>query len=169
MKRKFIFRIPLVIILCLFCNGHIKNTIIEAIPWNSVTHNGLNTTVNSWKYKNRVLFYRKHLERNRRSVNEWSTETAYRDTKSNESIESTDISTVHRHTLLVAKFKRLWPVNKWEQQGFFSNDYLNLINEHWLQFPPPSETLQKTLGGLYILFTTVGCWGNVIVLIMYLR
>lgn len=66
-------------------------------------------------------------------------------------------------------FKSQWPVARWHEYGFFADDYLNLINEHWLQFPPPSETLQKVLGGLYLLFSTVGCWGNVIVLFMYFK
>lgn len=70
---------------------------------------------------------------------------------------------------LFAEFKRLWPVERWREYGFFSDDYLELINVHWLQFPPPSAALQKTLGGLYFLFSTVGCWGNVIVLFMYCR
>lgn len=68
---------------------------------------------------------------------------------------------------MFAEFKRQWPVDRWREYGLFTDDYLNLINEHWLQFPPPSETLQKILGGLYLLFSTIGCWGNVIVLFMY--
>ncbi|XP_041971319.1 opsin Rh3-like isoform X2 [Aricia agestis] len=70
---------------------------------------------------------------------------------------------------LVERFRRLWHIDAWQELGYFSDDYLYLINEHWLQFPPPSEKYQRFLGGIYIFFSTVGCWGNVIVLMMYLR
>lgn len=78
-------------------------------------------------------------------------------------------STADDHAKLIAEFKRLWPVDRWRKYGLFYDDYLYLINEHWLRYPPPSETLQQGLGGTYILFTTSGCWGNIIVLFMYLR
>ncbi|KAJ0178751.1 hypothetical protein K1T71_005526 [Dendrolimus kikuchii] len=159
------------VISCIFGNSHIKNTIIKMIPWNNITDSGLDTITynNSWKCKLSILD-KKQLERNKRSVNEGNPEVIYRVARSNETqIQSANMSNVNEHTLLLEKFKRLWPVWRWKQHGFFSDEYLDLINEHWLQFPPPSETLQKTLGSLYLLFSTVGCWGNVIVLIMYLR
>ncbi|KAL4721678.1 hypothetical protein ACJJTC_002200 [Scirpophaga incertulas] len=83
--------------------------------------------------------------------------------------ELNNISSIDKHALLVANFKRLWPVERWSENGFFHEDYLNLINEHWLQFPPPSKSLQITLGGLYLIFATIGCWGNAVVLFMYFR
>lgn len=70
---------------------------------------------------------------------------------------------------LFEQFERQWPVQRWRDIGLFTDDYLNIINEHWLRFPPPSETLQKMLGGFYLLFSTLGCWGNVIVLFMYCK
>ncbi|KAJ2951918.1 hypothetical protein O0L34_g4171 [Tuta absoluta] len=82
---------------------------------------------------------------------------------------SSDTEAVTKRRELVAKFKQLWPVEQWGRWGYFSEDYLELINVHWLQFPPPNPALQKTLGGLYLFFSTVGCWGNVIVLFMYFR
>lgn len=112
-----------------------------------------------------------HLNRMSRSPNETRAETAYRIAVQLESnlTNSPNTSAVNKHALLVENFKRIWPVSQWREYGFFFDDYIDLINEHWLQFPPPSESLQKTLGGFYMLFTTLGCWGNVIVLLMYLR
>ncbi|XP_026755440.3 opsin Rh3-like [Galleria mellonella] len=78
-------------------------------------------------------------------------------------------SNIDKHALVVANFERVWPVGKWREYGYFTDDFLDLINEHWLHFPPPSQTLQKILGGFYLIFSTVGCWGNVIVLFMYLK
>ncbi|XP_053603281.1 opsin Rh3-like isoform X2 [Plodia interpunctella] len=89
------------------------------------------------------------------------TETRYNSECSNCSVDE--------HADLVAQFKSHWPVESWKNTGFFTEDYLNLINDHWLHFPPPSETIQKLLGGLYLMFSTVGSWGNVIVLFMYIR
>lgn len=83
--------------------------------------------------------------------------------------EFSNSSGIDKHSLLVANFKRLWPVGRWQEYGIFSEDYLDLINEHWLRFPPPSESLQKFLGGLYLVFSTVGCWGNITVLFMYFK
>ncbi|CAK1545841.1 unnamed protein product [Leptosia nina] len=73
------------------------------------------------------------------------------------------------HKRLLDTFKTRWPVEEWREFRYFTDDYLDLINEHWLQFSPPSEVMQKSLGAIYVLFSTVGCWGNVIVLFMYLR
>lgn len=71
--------------------------------------------------------------------------------------------------LLIQRFKKLWPIATWKQFGYFTEDYLDLINKHWLQFPPPSEAAQKSLGAFYIIFATAGCWGNVMVILMYLK
>lgn len=84
-------------------------------------------------------------------------------------VSNNETSEERKKKELFEEFKRLWPVERWREYGFFSDDYLELINVHWLQFPPPSAALQKTLGGLYLLFSTVGCWGNVVVLFMYFR
>lgn len=82
---------------------------------------------------------------------------------------SAELEIAKKRLEMLTTFKSQWPVERWLQYGLFTDDYLNLINDHWLQFPPPSETLQKTLGGFYLLFATVGCWGNIIVLFMYFK
>ncbi|XP_072940174.1 opsin, ultraviolet-sensitive-like isoform X2 [Epargyreus clarus] len=83
--------------------------------------------------------------------------------------DSNDNNVTRKHAFLVERFKQMWPVARWREIGFFSDDYLHLINEHWLQFPPPNANVQKVLGGIYVFFSTLGCWGNVIVLLMYCK
>lgn len=82
---------------------------------------------------------------------------------------SAELEMAKKRLEMFTKFKSQWPVKRWHEYGLFTDEYLTLINEHWLQFPPPSETLQKTLGGCYLFFATVGCWGNIIVLFMYCK
>lgn len=129
--------------------------------------NNVKNVFKLWKCEGSIV-----LGREKRSTNTTAVvETVYRIANSVEPnlTNSANSSTENKHALLIASFKRIWPVSEWEEYGFFTEDYLDLINEHWLRFPPPSETFQKSLGGFYVLFTTVGCWGNIIVLLMYLR
>lgn len=70
---------------------------------------------------------------------------------------------------LLETFKRQWPLQRWREYGLFTDDYVNLINEHWLRFPPPSPAVQRAIGSVYLLFSTIGCWGNLTVLFMYFR
>ncbi|KAJ2951917.1 hypothetical protein O0L34_g4170 [Tuta absoluta] len=70
---------------------------------------------------------------------------------------------------LMARFKERWPVAQWRSFGFFSDEYLLMINQHWLSFPPPDPRHQYALGGLYVAMMVVGCTGNALVLLMYLR
>lgn len=111
-----------------------------------------------------VLLYRAKRETNSTAEN-----GILKQNETGNATSSAELEMAQKRLELFAEFKRQWPVERWREYGLFTDDYLNLINEHWLQFPPPSETLQKTLGGLYLLFSTVGCWGNVIVLFMYLK
>lgn len=110
----------------------------------------------------------KYPQRLKRQINE-----------SNQSFESLDLNVTKNQSSfksakdtkdeMLQKFEKLWPVTKWREMGYFTDDYLNLINEHWLSFPPPNATMQKVLATIYIFFSTAGCWGNMIVLFMYLR
>lgn len=70
---------------------------------------------------------------------------------------------------LISEFKERWPVDWWRQYGFFTDDYLLLINSHWLRFAPPDPSSNYTLGALYILMMLIGCSGNFLVLVMYYR
>lgn len=73
------------------------------------------------------------------------------------------------HRALVEKFKSLWPVKDWEEHGLFTESYLDLMNEHWLKFPPPSPQVQITLGLTYMVLNGVGGLGNLLVIFMYYR
>lgn len=69
---------------------------------------------------------------------------------------------------LVKSFKQRWPVVNW-RKWLFTDDYLLLINQHWLQYPPPDPLNQYALGALYVVVMTVGCTGNAVVLLMYIK
>lgn len=159
------------VILSILCSDEFKDHLVRkpCKRENEAIENNLITDIRElWT---RELHYRIRIKRNNAKMN---TSIFQQDPLEGSDVmknisEFTNSSGVDKHALLVAKFKRLWPVGRWQEHGFFSEDYLELINEHWLQFDPPSEFLQKFLGGLYMLFTTVGCWGNITVLFMYFR
>lgn len=170
MKLSFLVALISVILIyyCELTNQHPNLIRVE----NEVDESYIKKVHELWNYESRTKVQQMQLDRKKRFTNQSGVETAYRVADSLESRNLTDsanTSTVNKHALLLANFKRVWPVALWKQYGFFSEDYLDLINEHWLQFPPPSESLQKFLGGFYVLFTTIGCWGNIIVLLMYLK
>lgn len=87
----------------------------------------------------------------------------------NSTIEQNVTDFSSNHSVLVARFKESWPIQRWRYYGLFTDDYLDILNEHWLQFPPPSEASQRALGGFYIIFVTIGLCGNLVVIIMYFR
>lgn len=105
----------------------------------------------------------------KREINENTESGILKQNETKNATLSSKLETSKKRLELLAEFKRQWPVEQWREYGLFADDYLNLINEHWLQFSPPSVAVQKTLGGTYLLFATVGCWGNVIVLFMYFK
>lgn len=78
------------------------------------------------------------------------------------------MSELSEDSSLVKNFKRRWPVVNW-RKWLFTDDYLLLINRHWLQFSPPNPLIQYALGALYVIMATVGCSGNAIVLLMYIK
>lgn len=78
------------------------------------------------------------------------------------------MSELSEKRFLVTSFKQRWPVVIW-RKWLFTDDYLLLINQHWLQFSPPDPFSQYALGALYVVMMTVGCSGNAIVLFMYLK
>lgn len=170
MKSIFLVALIYVVIIsyCDVTNQFANLIIVE----NKVEKSYIEKVRELWSYESRTKFQQMQLDRKKRSANQSDVEMAYRIADSLESRNLTDsanTSTVNKHALLLANFKRMWPVSRWKEYGLFSDDYLDMINEHWLQFPPPSESLQKMLGGLYFIFSTIGCWGNIIVLVMYFR
>lgn len=77
---------------------------------------------------------------------------------------------VSKSTLdIIDKFLKRWPVDQWRKLGMFTDDYLLHINIYWMQFPPPDPVVFYTFAGTYIVLGSIGCFGNVLVLLMYLR
>ncbi|XP_061710601.1 opsin, ultraviolet-sensitive-like [Cydia pomonella] len=77
-------------------------------------------------------------------------------------------SSVTDENTLIEDFKRRWPVELWRNY-LFTDDYLLLINSHWLHFAPPDPSSNYILGILYIAMMLVGTTGNALVLLMYFR
>lgn len=71
--------------------------------------------------------------------------------------------------ILIEKFKERWPIDKWRRYGLFTDDYLMMINPHWLQFPPPYPVIHYIFGSFYMVMLCIGCFGNILVLFMYCR
>lgn len=84
-------------------------------------------------------------------------------------VETTALSVSDIKVALVAKFIEKWPVERWRSLGLFTDEYLLRINSHWLEFPPPDSWIQYTFGSTYILLAGTGAFGNVLVLLMYMR
>lgn len=74
-------------------------------------------------------------------------------------------------TMTVAKtdFKTKYPIDDWKKYGFYTDDYIGLINGHWLAFDPPSNTAHYILGFLYTVIMVFGCSGNALVIFMYIK
>ncbi|KAG6441511.1 hypothetical protein O3G_MSEX001867 [Manduca sexta] len=70
---------------------------------------------------------------------------------------------------IISIFEKRWPIHLWRQYSLFSDDFLLLINTHWLQFPPPRAVLQYSLAITYVVLVTIGCFGNFFVMFMYHR
>lgn len=170
MKVFFVIKLFLVLLLrILLCHGY-TNELAKNPAQNEVE-----------KVYLRIFFKLRECEdisecdtkaiRYKRSDQDPQPKTAFRISKPDDknSTVTTNATEKLEHSRLIADFKKQWPVLKWQEFGLFSDDYLDLINEHWLRFPPPNAYLQKTLGGVYVLFTTLGCAGNIIVLFMYIR
>lgn len=68
-----------------------------------------------------------------------------------------------------AKLTAKYPIGKWRDHGFYTDDYIKLINSHWLEFEPPSFTAHCVLGVLYTVIMVFGCFGNFLVIFMYIK
>nr|BAQ54908.1 opsin, rhodopsin-7 like [Ischnura asiatica] len=66
-------------------------------------------------------------------------------------------------------FKSRWPTQLWKDHGTYTDEYLLLINPHWLQFPPPSQISYYVLAVLYTILMTLGVSGNCLVIFMFCR
>lgn len=70
---------------------------------------------------------------------------------------------------IIERFISLYPIKIWKEHGFFDESYLNEINEHWLHFVPPDRKNHLALAGCYILIMIVGIFGNLFVIILFIR
>ncbi|XP_026820091.1 melanopsin-like isoform X1 [Rhopalosiphum maidis] len=70
---------------------------------------------------------------------------------------------------VMSDFKTKYPINKWKEHGFYTDDYMNLINIHWFKFEPPNATSHYILGLLYTVIMVLGCFGNSLVIFMYIK
>ncbi|XP_075971746.1 opsin, ultraviolet-sensitive-like isoform X2 [Anticarsia gemmatalis] len=82
------------------------------------------------------------------------------------SVETTELSVSTSSLAIIAKFVERWPVQRWRSLGLFTDDYLLLINSYWLQFPPPDPRIHYTFGTTYIVLGSIGCFGNILVLLI---
>lgn len=60
---------------------------------------------------------------------------------------------------------------EWHTQIWFeyAQNRLELVNSHWLKFPPPPREAHEFLAALYILIMTAGVCGNSLVIYMFVR
>ena len=70
---------------------------------------------------------------------------------------------------LIENFKRVYPVELWQSEGYFTEQYLYSINPHWLQFPPPPPVNHYVLALLYCVIMVIGMTGNALVVFMFVR
>lgn len=69
----------------------------------------------------------------------------------------------------VTDFKARYPVDMWKDHGFYTDDYMELINSHWFTFTPPNPASHYILGVLYTVIMVFGCFGNSLVIFMYIK
>lgn len=96
----------------------------------------------------------------------WVKDQAPTLTSLNESEATNDNETFNA---LLEQFKRMYPISLWKENGWFKEDYLYIINAHWLQFPPPSKASHYTLAVVYIFVLTAGMSGNALVIFMFFK
>jgi len=66
-------------------------------------------------------------------------------------------------------FKNKYPTTEWRDYGFYTDDYIKLINDHWLKFMPPKPASHYILRSLYVFIMVFGCLGNFLVIFMYIK
>lgn len=122
-----------------------------------------------WKRRRRVYLIHRTLESVSEKLREKRRAVEFDGTKPLVEVKQVDAESPPTDSTIISKFKRQWPVQLWRDYGLFSDDYLLIINSHWLSFPPPHPGAQYALGALYIVMMIVGCTGNALVLLMYFR
>ncbi|KAL1139635.1 hypothetical protein AAG570_006613 [Ranatra chinensis] len=70
---------------------------------------------------------------------------------------------------LLDKFVSLYPVDDWKSLGMFTDDYMKLINRHWLLFPPPHPNSHYTMAVVYTILMFMGVSGNFLNIFIIIR
>jgi len=94
------------------------------------------------------------------------------DKRLSDSVHKTPNVNTSNHTeeiVVMSDFKTKYPINTWKEHGFYTDDYMKLINSHWFKFMPPNATSHYILGFLYAVLMVFGCFGNSLVIFMYIK
>jgi len=78
-------------------------------------------------------------------------------------------SNLTEEIVVMSDFKTKYPIDMWKEHGFYTDDYMKLINSHWFKFKPPNATSHYILGFLYSVIMVLGCFGNSLVIFMYIK
>lgn len=94
------------------------------------------------------------------------------DKRLSDAVQKTPNVNTSNHTeefVVMSDFKTKYPVDTWKEHGFYTDDYMKLINSHWFKFKPPNATSHYILGFLYTVIMVLGCFGNSLVIFMYIK
>lgn len=72
-------------------------------------------------------------------------------------------------SLVAENFKKQYPLDLWKKHGWFEDDYLRLINVHWLKFPPTPKAAHYALAFIYSTVAVCGFFGNALVIFMFFK
>lgn len=70
---------------------------------------------------------------------------------------------------VVTDFMNKYPIGMWKDHGFYTDDYTDLINRHWFKYAPPNQSSHYVLAVLYTVIAVFGCFGNSLVIFMYIK
>lgn len=70
---------------------------------------------------------------------------------------------------IIGNFIRRYPIKLWKDHGFFQEDYLKEFNKHWLKFAPPDRRSHIILAIIYVIIMFTGMFGNLLVIVLFLR
>ena len=67
------------------------------------------------------------------------------------------------------RFRTIYPIDKWKNDGYFTEGDLLDIDCYWMQFEPTKPAAHFILAILYVIIFIVGCTSNAIVIYVLLR
>lgn len=141
-----------------------KRLVITSTTYKPKTTKPPRSNVKNPKFKNMTVSLKLN-KKNNSSGTRKSLPSTNRKTAANIQIITTNGPT----TILVTDFKTKYPITDWKVYGFYTDDYMRLINNHWFKFEPPNTTSHYILGILYTVIMMFGCFGNSLVIFMYTK